>query len=82
MGFQQQLTWYSIYTNFVYCVSGECVQQYSIVNTKLVLNYALLTAGMLQNVSHVMKQKDWPLKASVCSPFGFRYILLSYGLSV
>lgn len=51
MGFQQQLTWYYIYTNFVHCVFREFVQQYSRVNTKLVLNHAMSTAEMLQNVS-------------------------------
>lgn len=83
MGSQQQLTWYCIYTNFVHCVFREFVQQCSIVNTKLVLNHAMSTAEMLQNVSTVLKLKRlWQLEASVCAPCAPRYILMFYGLSL
>ena len=83
MGFQQQLTWYYIYTNFVHCVFREFVQQYSRVNTKLVQNHAMSTAEMLQNVSTVLKLRWlWQLEASMCSPFAPRYILMFYGLSL
>ena len=83
MGFQQQLTWYYIYTNFVHCVFREFVQQYSIVNTKLVQNHAMSTAVMLQNVSTVLKLRGlWQLAASMCSPFAPRYISMFYGLSL
>ena len=83
MGFQQQLTWYYIYTNFVPCVFREFVQQCSIVNTKLVQNHAVSTAVMLQNVSTVLKLRGlWQFAASVCSPFAPRYISMFYGLSL
>lgn len=83
MGFQQQLAWYYIYTNFVHCVFREFVQQYNIVNTKLGQNHAMSTAEMLRNVSTVLKLRVlWQLEASVCSPFAPRYILMFYGLSL
>ena len=59
------------------------MQQYSIVNTKLVQNHAMLMAVMLQNVSTVLKLIGlWQSAASVCSPFAPRYISMFYGLSL
>lgn len=71
MGFQQQLTWYYIYTNFVNCMFRKFVQKFRAVNAKLVVNHAMSIAVMLQNVSTVLKLiRLWQLEASVCFPFG------------
>lgn len=80
MGFQRQLTRHYNYTNFVHYMSSELVKQYSMRNTKLVANRAMLTAVMLQNVSTAKVRLTLALKITLCSPFGPRYILIFSGI--